>query len=147
MNFKKYYLTEAKATSFMKFYKDQERGLQPDDHVIMDCLMILANYYADYLQWYEDHPSRQIEQEGIVKDFTKQLMNIRKAIVSHDVQEQIIAIDQGINQWHHDYPVVAHLAMEAGYDDDMAEEEWFEVADLLNRLGRLPEKSPYSNEF
>jgi hypothetical protein len=149
--FKQYYLEEASAKPFLNFYYAQSRGLQPDENDVHECLYALEDYYVDYLKWYNDAPSRMREpaQKRIYRDFQKQLLSIKSALGSKDLNRMIIAVDQGINQWHHDYPVVVHFAMEvlSNIEDeneaDAMEEEWYKVGDILKRLGRLPEKSPY----
>jgi hypothetical protein len=149
-------IQEGKASSFLKFYHDEQRYGDVDDATLFDCLTTLKEYYEDYLEWYNRYHKDQSHlrpgEEKIIEDFTKRLQEIKIALNSDDKKRKIIAIDNGINQWHYDYPVVYHLQMGAeanSEDEDMTSPtnieigKWFEVGDLLLKLGKLPRHSPY----
>lgn len=153
-------LCEGKASSFLKFYNELARGYNPDKAVIWDCLKTLQEYYRDYIGWYQAYPNKQKEDKEVYPLFIKRLQEIERALRMGDDEEstkwKIIAVDNGINQWHIDYPVVYHLQMDAeahSDDDDMESPEnieiakWFEVGDLLDKLGKLPKKSPYKRHY
>ena len=134
---------------FLKFYKAFERKIIPDTHIIDECLYIMEEYYDDYIKWYDKYGTRRTSDKKIYKDYRIQLDDIRRAIRSSDIGKKIETVDTAINRWHHDYPVVVHMAMQAlqeTEDDDLAdemEEGWYKVSDVLKALGRLPEQSPY----
>lgn len=149
-------LCEGKASSFLKFYSEIQRGYNPDKAVIWECLMTLRDYYRDYIGWYQAYPNKQKEDKEVYPFFIKRLQEIEVALRSDDIKRQIIAVDNGINQWHIDYPVVYHLQMDAeahSDDEDMTSPEnveiakWFEVGELLDKLGKLPKKSPYKRHY
>jgi hypothetical protein len=133
-------LLESKSSSFLKFYKEIERGYNPDNAILFDCLMTLREYYTDYLKWYKKYPKSPDRE--VIPDFTKRLQEIQIALRSDDVKKKIIAIDNGINQWHIDFPVVGHFDL----DDENGSEKWWEIEELLRKLGKLPEKSPYKRK-
>ena len=142
-------ILEGKASSFLKFYHDIERGYDPNKAVIFECLMTLKEFYEDYFLWYKKYktPSQKQEEWRILRDFSKRLREIKIALESNDVKKQIIAVDNGINQWHIDFPIVWHLWMNAGKRSGghrtADQVEWEEVQDLLISLGRLSPESPY----
>jgi hypothetical protein len=152
LTLKQYILLEASADPFIKFYKEVERGLIPDVDTADRCLEILKFYYQDYLRWYDAAPHRLKDeaQRRIYRDYQKQLINIDvKLKPTVSPEEKMIAVDQGISQWHYDYPVIAHMSMEAGADfedmdeADLEERKWEEVGDILFKLGKVPRESPY----
>jgi len=137
---------------FLKFYHAFSRGSLPDKEIVIECLMILEQYYREYLEWYSDHPERILGYEQVYEDFTRQYKNIQRSIKSEMLTHMIAAVDTGINQWHHDYPVIAHLGMEVKFGDkeDISDKEYNtaegiagKVYDILVGLGRLPKESPY----
>jgi len=140
-------LLENKASSFMKFYNELQREYIPDNAILFDCLMTLKEYYEEYLRYYKEvkKPHEKQEEWKVIRDFSNRLKEIKIALDSDDIRKKIIAIDNGINQWHIDFPVVHHKWMEAGSDDEESEESygWEEVEDLLIVLGKLPTESPY----
>ena len=141
---------------FLRFYKAAERGLSPDREDVWACLAALTEYYADYDKWYykkfadrayKDSKEKKT-QYRIWQDFKKRLAELQAAARSRNLPDMIVAVDTGINQWHHDFPVVHHFYMQGFESDDPDEEEegerlWGEMEDILFKLGRIPEKSPY----
>lgn len=144
-------LTEGSALSFKKFYKEVQRGYEPDNATLFDCLMTLKEYYDDYIKWYRKYPSQLKTDESVYVHFLNRQREIDVALESNDVKKRIIAIDNGINQWHIDLPVVIHLSfgLHDGSDEelDRNEDEWREIAYLLKQLGKMPEKSPYKRNY
>ena len=145
-SFEKYHiLNEASATPFLKFYHHLEKGVDPDIDTIDECLRILEFYYDDYIKWYDKYPEKMREpvQKRIYKDYEKQLHRIREALSPRtNINMKIFAVDQGISQWHYDFPVIAHMEMEE--EDDREEQKWTEVGDILVRLGKISQTSPYN---
>jgi hypothetical protein len=154
-------IQEGKASSFLKFYHDEQRYGDVDDAVLFDCLTTLKEYYEDYLEWYKTtfwsrsvlkRGKLRVGEEKIIVDFKKRLQEIKIALDSDDKKRKIIAIDNGINQWHYDFPVVFHMKLhvERDVEDDeptspanIEMNRWIEVGDLLIKLGKLPRHSPY----
>lgn len=137
-------LLEGKASSFLKFYNELGRGYDPDDAILFDCLMTLKEYYESYMQWYEDFPDHKKTDVEVIPHFQKRLNEILIALQSDNKKKKILAIDNGINQWHIDMPIIRHLQMgcEDGSDNIGPEEKgWMEVEDLLIKLGKIkPER-------
>ena len=146
-------ILEGKASSFLKFYEELKRGYNPDNAILFDCLTILKEYYESYFRdWYDKYPDKRMEDRELLPHFKKRLQEINIALESDNVKRKIIAIDNGINQWHIDYPVAYHLQMsaEAASDDDditspanIEISQWYQVEQLLSKLGKRPSKSPY----
>lgn len=150
-------ILEGKASSFLKFYEELKRGYNPSDAILFDCLITLKEYYESYFKdWYDKYPNKTQEDREVIPHFKARLQEIKVAIDSDDVKRKIIAIDNGINQWHIDYPVAYHLQMDAeskSDDDDITSpanveiSKWFEVDELLSKLGKRPSKSPYKRIY
>lgn len=138
-------LLESDANVFLRFYNAFERGVEPDETIVFDALSILEDYFVDYLKWYNKRPEKKQKEMRVYNDFAKRLIEVRNAMKSKNIQEMITAVDNGINQWHIDYPVVAHLSL--GAEDDEQEEKWDEMFSVLRRLGRIPEQSPYKDIY
>ncbi len=145
-------ILENKASPFLKFYYDLRVGRDPDKGTLFDCLTTLKEYYEDYLRWYKKHrkPHEKQEEWKVIRDFATRLKEINSALASDDIKKQIIAVDNGINQWHIDYPVVYHMWMHAdregiagGLESSEEQVDWEEVQDLLTKLGKLSSESPY----
>ena len=119
-----------------KVYKDHERGLDPEEVDLDVALRGLERYYVDYINWWERGAGRS--DPG----------NLKKAYRDR-LRDKVIALDNAINQWHVDYPVIAHLEMELELegDEDYLDQELMDAientTEILRRLGRLPEESPY----
>ena len=144
-------MTEGRASSFLKFYNELRRGYDPDDATLFDCLMTLKEYYESYMQWYEDFPNHKKTDVEVIPHFQNRLKEIILALQSEDKKKKIIAIDNGINQWHIDMPMIRHLQMgceDGGEDIGPEEKEWMEVEDLLIKLGKLvPGRGPYKRDY
>jgi hypothetical protein len=142
-------LLEGKASSFIKFYQELKRGYNPDNATLFDCLTTLKEYYEDYLRWWDKYPNKKKVYIEVYPHFKKRLQEINVALNSDDVRLKIIAIDNGISQWHIDFPVVWHLWMDYGDSENEEEEqnEWEEVRDLLINLDKLPSYSPYKRRL
>lgn len=143
-------LLEGKASAFLKFYNELGRRYNPDDAVLFDCLMTLKEYYESYLKWYEDFPAQKKTDVEVVPQFEKRLKEILVALQSDDSKRKIIAIDNGINQWHIDLPIIRHLQL--GCDDGgdafkPEEKEWLEVEDLLIKLGRIKREPQFKRIY
>ena len=135
-----------------KVYHDVERNIDPSPEDIWTALDMMEDYYDGYLDWYKTYAKHKIHAEDseIYKAYVKRGKEIRAAKAGKDPGEALVALDTAINQWHRDYPVIAHLSMESGEADDEAGEieKWLEdVGQILSRLGRLPENSPYADEL
>lgn len=145
-------MTESVAGHFINFYKQigkgdwRRSGHMPDDATIWECLVTLQKYYTEYLQWYARvRPKLRPKEDIVIGQYQRRLQQIKQAIQSDDKNYQIKAIDDGINQWHIDYPVLAHLEMEAEGDDKLDnpdEKEWHELYTILTSLGKLSKQSP-----
>lgn len=136
--------------SFIKFYNELSKGYNPDNAILFDCLMTLKEYYESYMKWYEKYPKQKTTDVEVYGHFQNRLKEILIAIDSDDIRKKIIAVDNGINQWHIDLPVVHHLylGIEDGGDDWSDKElQWLEVMQLLKKLGKLPDKSPYKRLY
>ena len=145
-------LLEGRASAFLKFYNEIERGYDPNNFIIFDCLMTLKEYYESYMKWYNKYPEKKATDIELIPHFQKRLREIKVALQSDDVKKKIIAIDNGINQWHIDMPIIRHLQMgcrDGGEDIGPEEREWMDVEDLLSKLGKLtPEKlGPYKRIY
>jgi len=134
--------------SLYRIYKGQEKGLDPDPSDLFTALSMVKKYYKDYLDWYEEYADFEVDVEHlpIQQAYKKRLQEIQQALKSKDINQQMIALDNAVNQWHMDFPVIVHLGLEA----DGTEKEGFEfqnladnIAKILDRLGRLPKESPY----
>lgn len=140
-------LEESRAKPFLKFYQAARYGIDPDPAIVFDCLLILKVYYIDYLHWYKNvcDPKMFKKEVRVYNDFSKRLDQINIALDSDSLKRQIIAVDDGINQWHIDYPVIAHLEME-DEDEERSMNEWGDVVDILRALGKLAPETPYQDE-
>lgn len=136
-----------------KVYHDVERNIDPSPEDVFTALGMMEIYYDEYIQWYHKYAKHKIHAEDaeIYKAYVKRLKEIRSAKAGKDPGEAIVALDTAINQWHCDYPVIAHLIMEiedsapgaASREKQM--NGWLEdVSMILTKLGRLPENSPYA---
>ena len=104
-------MTEGRASSFLKFYNELRRGYDPDDATLFDCLMTLKEYYESYMQWYEDFPNHKKTDVEVIPHFQNRLKEIILALQSEDKKKKIIAIDNGIKQWHIDMQMIRVLQM------------------------------------
>ena len=131
--------------SLHKIYVGQEKGLDPDPDDLFTALHMMEKYYQDFLEWYVHiDPERFKKELPVRRDYQKRLMEIQQALKSQDTGKQIIALDNAVNQWHIDYPVIAHLSMQAEDEDDEGYSIVGKIADILDRLGRLPKESPHA---
>ena len=132
-----------------KIYKDHERGLDPDESDLDIALEGMEAYYREYISWWTKGYGKA-EPINLKKAYHDRHDEIVDALASKSRREKIIAVDNAINQWHVDYPVIGHLEMEAAMDDEEGEREEemeqivTDTMEILKRLGRLPEESPYS---
>ena len=143
-------LLEGKASSFLKFYNELGRGYDPDDAILFDCLTTLKEYYESYMKWYDRYPTQKKIDVEVVPHFQKRLNEILIALQSDDKKKQIIAIDNGINQWHIDMPIIRHLQFgcDDGGDAFKPEEKgWVEVEDLLIKLGRIKREPQFKRIY
>jgi len=143
--------------SIQRFYHAFSRGTTPDIADAFDAATTLRNYFAEYLRWYRevwDKTHRGYGTNGNDVDennrvrvaYSQRLSELDKAIESSDLKKLIVAVDNGVNQWHLDYPVIAHLRMEYEAHDDVPQEMepiFDDIVNMLRSLGRLPEQSPY----
>jgi len=131
-----------------RVYKDHERGTIPDTYDLYTALEGMKSYYSEYMEWW-DQGCGKTEPKELKKAYRDRYDEIVSALSSREVKDKIIALDNAINQWHMDYPVIAHLEMKAGevMDDALLAPEIQKLFDdtyeILRRLGRLPEESPY----
>jgi hypothetical protein len=156
MTFKQYFLLESAASPFLKFYKtigngDWKTAHVPDDACLWECLHALEFYYEDFLRWYEANPKRchRPNEERLIQDFQKRLTMIKVALRSNDVQLKMRAIDDGINQWHIDFPVIAHLEIDETGDFEHhkpVNKDFNELYSILKSLGKFADKSPYISD-
>jgi hypothetical protein len=147
LTFKEYFKKES--TDFMpllRFYHAAEKGFNPDKEDAIESALILIEYYEEYLKWYDnvyDKTSYDMADKKVYakirNDYSDRLYNLRIAIHRNSLPLLITAVDNGINQWHIDFPAIKHLNMEFGDETDVFEK----VMDILFRLERLPKKSPY----
>lgn len=149
-------LSESNVTPFLKFYRtvgkgDWKTAHQPDDAVLWECLTILEKYYREYLQWYAKvRPKLRPREDIVISQYHQRHRELTQALQSSDPQVKMQAIDNGINQWHIDFPAIYHLEMEAEGNDDedgMSKEEqkdWHELSDILVKLGKLSTESPHA---
>lgn len=135
-----------------KIYFTIEKGLEPREKDIFTALDMLEGYYSDFLQYCEewtkeDEPKQYKKELPVIQEYKKRLSEIRSALKSTNEKQMLIALDNAINQWHIDYPVILHLQMEfEGHDDyDEMCDLTDNIEEILRRLGRLPEEGPYSS--
>jgi len=130
-----------------KVYHDIERGIDPSPENVFEALYMMKGYYKGYLEWYDKYEQDKIEDEEIYKAYRKRLQEIQSAIIRKDPGEALVALDNAVNQWHRDFPALGHLVMDI--DDPESRrglqlDKWLEeVRQILTKLGRLPEESPY----
>lgn len=143
----------SKVQAIYKIYKDHERGLEPDLTDLDKALDGMYEYYKSYIEWWGKSYGREEGRGTSLKlDYRKRLIEIIGALNSDSKRRKIIALDNAINQWHIDYPVIQHLSMAAGDEFEMEEDvkQFRQMIDdteeLLIRLGKLPKKSPYVKE-
>ena len=132
--------------SFTRLYKDIERGVSYellDSSDLYNALIDLKEYYEDYMKWYDkytDYNKLSKEEQQVVLNFKKRLIEINKALQNKNKTEKIIAIDNGINELHVDFPVLRHMGMSVTThleDDDeieKAEEEMQLFLEVIERL-------------
>jgi len=136
-----------------KVYKDQERGLDPDSADVVEALDMLGQYYKEYLEWYDKYKRKgnfaeYMEDLPIRTAYHKRWREIQDALKGR--VDQMIALDNAINQWHRDYPVIAHLSFQIDEDEEVDASELVsmieDIEKILSALGRLPIESPYVKE-
>jgi hypothetical protein len=131
-----------------RIYKDHERKLDPEESDLDFALEGLEDYYVEYLEWW-DHGYGKGEPKELKKAYKDRYNEIVAALSSKDAKGKIVALDNAINQWHMDFPVISHLGFEAEDEDEEQAREMGimalvdDTSEILRRLGRLPEESPY----
>lgn len=136
--------------SLLKVYKAHERKIPPEQSDVIEALWMMKEYYEDYINWWKRYRKQYgtgytwDEPPTLKADYGKRFFEIELALKSKDINQQIITLDNAVNQWHADFPVIHHLAM--GAKDDKLEEIVDEIETILLRLGKLPKKSPYVEE-
>ena len=130
-----------------KIYKDEEKGFEPEVDDLDVALEGMEEYYSEYLDWWKKGYGKR-EPAKLKRDYNKRYNEIVHALQSDSLKDKIIALDNAINQWHIDYPALVHLQMDA--EEEAEEEDITELSDIiddieeiLRRLGRLSEESPY----
>ena len=138
--------SEKTLRTIYRIYKDQERGLDPEESDLDIALEGMEKYYRDYLDYWKKGLEKRTPAK-LKQDFQKRYNEIVSAISSGSFKDKVIALDNGINQWHMDYPVLSHLGFEAELEDEEGISDTLDltadIEDLLTRLGRLPKESPY----
>jgi hypothetical protein len=146
-------------TSLLRVYKAHEQGDDPKPEAadLDNSLALLAAYYKFYYDFYNDYVSGvttiPISMQELYDDYLPVYKDIQKALSSTDLNVKSIALDNGINMWHIDWPVIKHLmadANTAGIASRVSKKQSQELAKLgkeiwaiLKRLGRLPKDTPY----
>jgi ACT domain-containing protein len=128
----------------LRVYQYYEEGKEPNRLDVISSLEMLKSYYEEFVPWFKKIESRDEKEKLLFSHYEDRLNEIISALESGDKKEQIIALDNAINQWHIDYPVIAHLGMEAEDTEGAILSD--DIASILSRLGRLPEHSPYIEE-
>jgi hypothetical protein len=135
-------------TALYRVYRDVEQNHDPDDIDVVKALRMMEQYYAEFLDWYEKCSFKlRCDDRLIIEAYRKRLREIKSALVGGNPGDALVTLDTSINQWHRDFSVIAHLEMdqedlEMDQDDHLSEIVG-KVAGILQKLGRLPEKSPY----
>lgn len=135
-------------TALYRVYRDVEQNHDPDDIDVVKALRMMEQYYVEFLDWYEKCSFKlRRDDRLIIEAYRKRLREIKSALVGGNPGDALVALDTSINQWHRDFPVIAHLEMdqedlEMDQDDHLSEIVG-KIAGILQKLGRLPEKSPY----
>jgi hypothetical protein len=133
--------SEKTIRTIYKIYKDHERRLDPDIVDLDIALEGMEEYYVEYMEWW-DHGYGKEEPKELKKAYKVRYNEIVAALSSKDTKDKIIALDNAINQWHVDFPVIAHLSMET--ENEELVNLIYATGEILRRLGRLPEESPYN---
>jgi len=132
----------AGVNALYRVYHDVERDIDPSPEDVFTALHMMQEYYVDYLHWYDKGPVKtRREDKMIIEDYRKRLREVTAAMGGRDLGGMLVALDTAINQWHRDYPVIAHLNMDQ--EDEELESVVDKVAEILIKLGRLSKSSPY----
>lgn len=128
----------------LKIYRDISKGLshrEIDQKYLDQALRYVLTYYQDYIAWNKKYvkqiDSRPLNklQLKIDKEYKERYSEIRKALNGFDNREKLIALDNGINQLHIDYPILAHLQMDIEETENKkAIKEFNELLDVLSDL-------------
>jgi len=130
-------------TALYRVYRDVEQNHDPDDIDVVKALRMMEQYYAEFLGWYEKGSFKlRHDDRLIIEAYRKRLREIKSALVGGNPGDALVALDTSINQWHRDFPAIAHLEMDQE-DDDLSEIVG-KIVGILQKMGRLPEKSPYT---
>lgn len=130
-----------------RVYHCIEQNIDPDRSDVFAALHMMEKYYHDYIIWYNKYVPAEVRAKDklIMADYRKRLHEIRSALYGANAGEQLVALDTSINQWHRDFPVIAHLGMDQADEDNEGYELSWKIAKILQKLGRLPLDSPYVN--
>jgi predicted transcriptional regulator len=148
--------------AILKVYRDFASGLshrEMDDALLDRALQALKTYYSDYIDWnrkYAAHKKDELNMK-VKRDYVRRYNEIASALESFDKQKKLIAIDNGINQLHIDYPVLGHMQFHIYdiEDDDpenatQAQKDFDELFDtlteLLQRQGKTMPEGGYAFE-
>ena len=138
---------EAGIRALYKIYHGIERGIDPEKSDVFTALDMMREYYIEYKHWYQkvlrrSDFKRYQKEMPVIQAYLKRLAEINAALVSGDEKEMLVALDSAVNQWHIDFPAIHHIGMEI--EDDLELERILgNIEEILSRLGRLPEESPY----
>lgn len=139
------YLKESVSNSFLKFYKtigrgDYFRSHIPNNAILWDCLTFLIKHYKDSIDFFESK-SPEIASDGgrrpkMLDEYRQRYKELTNALNSDDPQKKVLAIDNAINQLHHNGPMITQF-LNREHNTEKDEQNWEEIIDLLDKLGRL----------
>ena len=87
-------------------------------------------------------------EKEMLSDFKKRLKEIKQALKQQDPKLMIIALDNGLNQWHQENKVMTHMACKVS--KELPEKEFQElqlmtrqIYNILFELDREPPQESY----
>jgi restriction endonuclease len=145
--------------SILHIYREFAKGFNAEqmniDH-LDNAIRYLYRYYWEYIDWYKNHGNqfKNILEKKVHKEYTDRKNELEKALSpSTKAREKLQAIDNGINQLHMDYPMIAHLYMDIDDSEPEGEAAMKEYEELLNLLtellhaqGKKPPRGGYLHE-
>ncbi len=121
-------------------YKSIEEGKTADEipEKKLDIALNAVSEYYQQIDWArtEGEVPKAISDK-IDKEYEERQTELLRALASNSNGEKLIALDNGINQLHIDYPALVHmfnLAMFSAKDEQKVESKLYDLLDTLDRL-------------
>ena len=126
-----------------KVYQAQKSQVMPEKADLISGLTMLQDYYQGFVEYDREHPKEQDDWFGgpggstssRKRRYDRHYEDINKALKTQDPGQMLIAMDNGIDSFHHDLTVLDHLSTGSVSDKELAELA-ASVSSLMRELGR-----------